>query len=328
MNKISLIIPSNSSSFYVEDLLINLLMWSQKPQELILINTSKKKFIIKKELINKFKNLKIKMIIINKKGYFPGAARNFGIKKATCDFIAFIDMNTLPYNNKWLEINFNYIIKNKLDGIYGQTHYLTSNYKEEIIKSCTYGDAYLTTIPGSIFKRKVIDKVGFFNNKTRAGEDTEWIKRLNLLNFKIKISKEPIYYKGLYNKGYLDIIVKWFRNYKYSSELPHLSPQKNFYSLIMFVFLFLIFYNFNEFVSQWKNESKIYFPHITKIFLVTSGLIYTIIRGLYIPLKKKIRLNFLFPINFIIITFFSFILDIVKTLVFFYSSVIRYQKNK
>ena len=42
MNKISLIIPSNSSSFYVEDLLINLLMWSQKPQELILINTSKK----------------------------------------------------------------------------------------------------------------------------------------------------------------------------------------------------------------------------------------------------------------------------------------------
>ena len=70
MNKISLIIPSNSSSFYVEDLLINLLMWSQKPQELILINTSKKKFKIKKEIKNKFKNLKIKMIIINKEGYF------------------------------------------------------------------------------------------------------------------------------------------------------------------------------------------------------------------------------------------------------------------
>ena len=135
MNKISLIILSNSTSFYVEDLLVNILMWSQKPQELIIINTSQKKFEVKKELITRFKKLKIKLIFLNKKGYFPGAARNFGIKKATCDFIAFIDMNTLPYNNRWLEINFNYIKKNKLDGIYGQTYYLTSNYKEKIIKS-------------------------------------------------------------------------------------------------------------------------------------------------------------------------------------------------
>ena len=42
MNKISLIIPSNSTSFYVEDLLLNILMWSQKPQELIIINISQK----------------------------------------------------------------------------------------------------------------------------------------------------------------------------------------------------------------------------------------------------------------------------------------------
>ena len=327
MSKISLIIPSNSTSFYVEDLLINISLWSLKPQEIILINTTQEKFIIKKQLFNSLKHLNIKLIIINKKGCFPGAARNFGIKKATGDFIAFIDMNTLPYNNRWLEINYNYINKNKLDGIYGQTYYLTSNYKEEVIKSCTYGNAYLTTIPGSIFKKKVIKGVGLFNKNTRAGEDTDWIKRLNLLNFNIKVSKEPIYYKGLFNIGYIDIIIKWFRNYKYSSKLPHLSTQKNFYSFIMFVILFLFFYNLNEFVSQWKNESKIYFPHITKIFLAVAGLFYTILRGIYIPLRKNINLNFLFPVNFIIITFFSFILDAVKTLVFFYS-VLRYQKNK
>ena len=74
-------------------------------------------------------------------------------------------MNTLPYNNRWLEINFNYIKQNKLDGIYGQTYYLTSNYKEKIIKSCTYGNDYLATIPGSIFKRKVINEVGFLIKK-------------------------------------------------------------------------------------------------------------------------------------------------------------------
>ena len=136
-------------------------------------------------------------------------------------------------------------------------YYLTSNYKEKIIKSCTYGNDYLATIPGSIFKKKVINQVGLFNKKTRAGEDTEWIKRLNLFNFNIKVSKEPIYYKGLYNIGYIDIILKWFRNYNYSSNLQHLSPQKIFILLLCLCFYFY-FFNLNT-ISCVKMNQKFIF---------------------------------------------------------------------
>ena len=44
MKKISLIIPAFSDSFYVEDLLVNILLWSIKPSEIIIVNTSKKNF--------------------------------------------------------------------------------------------------------------------------------------------------------------------------------------------------------------------------------------------------------------------------------------------
>ena len=40
---ISLVIPSISSSFFVNDLLKNIFLWSLVPSEIIFINTSKKK---------------------------------------------------------------------------------------------------------------------------------------------------------------------------------------------------------------------------------------------------------------------------------------------
>ena len=41
--KISLIIPTNTNEFYIEDVLINVLQWSLSPLEIIIIVTSEKK---------------------------------------------------------------------------------------------------------------------------------------------------------------------------------------------------------------------------------------------------------------------------------------------
>ena len=50
--------------------------------------------------------------------------------------------------------------------------YLANNFVEKIIRASTYGKAGLTTIPGSIFTKKVIMKVGKLTF-IRAGEDTD-----------------------------------------------------------------------------------------------------------------------------------------------------------
>ena len=319
---ISLVIPALSTSFYVEDFLINVCSWSVIPSEIIIINTSNKKYILNNYTKNKLRERKIKTKIILKKGFFPGAARNVGISNSKCEYIAFLDMNTLPYSKDWLKKNFKYLIENKLDGIHGQTLYLANNDKESIVRASTYGEASLRTIPGSIFKRATVLKVGKFSFDSRAGEDTDWLKRLDIQNLKIKKSQIPVYYKGLYNIDYFFIIKKWFRNYFFSSKLPHLNNQKNFYYLCIFFIIFLFVFNwnysslclYNTLCLNQKNE--VFIPHVTKIFLLISLLSYIAIRGIIMPIKKKINIKYLFPYRFLIITIFSFILDSVKSITF------------
>ena len=323
MNKnISIVIPALSSSFYVNDFLTNILLWSTLPSEIIIINTSNEIYILDNYLLKKIKSKKINLKIINKKNLFPGAARNIGIYNSNCEYIVFLDMNTLPYNKNWLKFNFDYMTKNKLDGLTGRTIYLANNFIEKIIRASTYGKASLTTIPGSIFKKKIVLKVGKFNSMVRAGEDTDWLQRLASYKLNIKKSKEPIFYKGLFNSSYKTIIKKWFRNYYLSSELPHLNSQKNFYYFVIFVLFFLFVFNWNYsslclYSTLCLNEKNtFYIPHVTKIFLFISFLLYLIIRGVLVPIKKKVKSKYLFPYKFIFVTFFSFILDIVKSITF------------
>ena len=56
--KISLIIPAYSSDLSIEDIIINILNWSLIPNEIIIINSSKKKYLIKLDLIKKLKKKK------------------------------------------------------------------------------------------------------------------------------------------------------------------------------------------------------------------------------------------------------------------------------
>ncbi len=330
-NKISLIIPALSSNFYIEDFIINILLWKKLPNEIIIVNTSSK-IEIEKSLIQKLKKKKVELIVIKKKNLMPGAARNVGILKSKYDYIFFLDMNTLPFDENWLKLNFDYLLKKKLDGLCGQTIYLANTYVEKIIRASTYGKAPLQTIPGSIFKKEVVLKVGRFDQKSRAGEDTDWLQRLYNLNFNLKKIIQPIFYKGLYNSNFFLIIKKWFRNYYKSASLPHLNIQKYLYLFSLFIILFIIVFNWNYStlcftnnfcLNNYNQEDGFFIPHVTKVFLLTTLLLYTLIRGIYFPLKKKISFKFLFPLNFVIITCFSFLLDLVKLITFLYLFFLR-----
>lgn len=333
-NKISLIIPALSSNFYIEDFLINILLWKKLPNEIIIVNTSRK-ILIDKLIIQKFKKKKVDLILVHKKNFLPGAARNEGILKSKYDHILFLDMNTQPFDKYWLKKNFDYILKKKLDGVFGQTIYLADTYAEKIIRASTYGKAPLLTIPGSIFKKKVVLKVGSFDKHSRAGEDTDWLQRLHKCDFKIMKAIQPIFYKGLYRTNYTLIAKKWIRNYYQSASLPHLNIQKYLYLISLFLILFIIVFNWNYStlcfssnfcLNNYNNEEGIFIPHITKFFLLIVLLLYTLVRGVYIPIKKKINLNFLFPLNFFFITSFSFVLDFVKLTTFLFLFFLKLKK--
>lgn len=318
-NKISLIIPSNANKFYVEDFILNISFWTLKPNEIIIINTKLKKFSINLEVIKKFKQKKIQIRIVNKKGLYPGAARNLGIKHSKFNYLCFLDINTVVYDNNWLKLNIKFMQKNKVEILVGQTLYLANNEKEKLIIASTYGFKKLTTLPGTIIKKELFKKLGFFNNKTRAGEDTDWLLRLKKSNFKSLDIIEPIYYKGLYEMTYTKIIKKWFRNYQSSSDYSHLFNQKMIYltSFALGIFIFLIniyLINFNQ-----NLLNQVFFQYFSIIFI----LYYIALRGIYLPLKKNTKINFLLPVNIFKIFFFSFILDLVKVSSFLLSTLFK-----
>ena len=190
----------------------------------------------------------------------------------------------------------------------------------------------MNTLPGSIFKKNIVDKVGKFNSVSRAGDDTDWLRRLKEKKYKILNAKKPVYYKGLFESSFISIIKKWFRNYFYYINFPHLIIQKYLYVLILFLGSFLFVFNWNYsslclLVDFCNPEiSGIVFPHITKLFLFFCIILYIVFRGIYLPYKKNIKLNFIFPLNFILITLFSFILDFVKMMTFFSLGLLKILK--
>jgi hypothetical protein len=71
-------------------------------------------------------------------------------------------------------------------------------------------------------------------------------------------------------------------------------------------------YNWNAVVAQWVEDSIWYFPHITKIYIFSIMLASFAYRGIYFPLKNKIELSYLFPLNWILVGALGIALDIVK----------------
>ena len=83
--------------------------------------------------------------------------------------------------------------------------------------------------------------------------------------------------------------------------------------IVVFIFVTVGVYRWNAVIANWMEEAILYFPHVTKIyvgFVITLSILY---RGLFKPLKRKIKPSFLFPFRWIIIGLLGLCLDLIKT---------------
>ena len=81
-------------------------------------------------------------------------------------------------------------------------------------------------------------------------------------------------------------------------------------------------YKWNAVVAGWIEDSPLYFPHITKIYLSSVFLIAVLIRGVYMPLKRDVDLNFLLPTRWILIGLIGVGLDLAKAPGYAFGAVI------
>lgn len=319
---ISLIIPSRDAEEKLLHLLCCIPNWKLIPNEIIVVDSSKKKPLIPKDFELFTKEHNIKLLIIHKTNLYPGHARNIGISKSKNSILAFLDTSTIP-SNIWLYSGYKLMKNNNSQGVWGNTYYQAKTFPSKIFRACTFGAKPIQTFPGSILDKNTFIICGLFIESVRAGEDGDWMSRADLQKIKILSPEELLIYDDLNRTSFNQLIKKWFRNYKHTSKLPFFRAHKNYYYYGISFIAVMLAYNWNRVIASWDTESIFFIPNITTISAISIFIIYLVLRGIILPKKKGVSMRFLFPTNFIFIVILSALLDFTKALAFAYSKFDR-----
>ena len=259
-------------------------------------------------------------VVEAKSTLFPGAARNLGLQHAAKQWVALLDVQTIPHEH-WLDEQIKRIEAANSMGSFGSTIYAASSFKQRIVRDAIYGRRPIQTLPGSVLRKNLFSLVGQFIPNIRAAEDTEWMIRAKAMGVEIiESSREAqISYNGLTRLGFRGLTKKWRRNYLSSRQLQHLKVQTIVVYLAVYVVGSLVAFNWNALVAGWQVESPFYLDHVTKIVSLTPLFLYIIFRGLYIPLIKGVPVMHLIPFRFILLASVGGLLDAVKVSAIFLS---------
>jgi len=313
--RFSVIIPCNHSYLHLNKTVKAVIGQTYKPFELIIIDSFNNNLTDINNIKHECSKYNINFVYLKTFNLFPGAARNRGVTLSFGDIICFVDVLTIP-NNNWIENSFIQLQSENVDGIYGSTFFCAKNYWSNIVRDALFGIYAKRTLPGSLFKKTVFQRSGLFIESVRAGEDTEWILRLIMLDMNIIDSKIPnLSYIGLLDLNFTQITRKWIRNYFSSRYLPNFNSQKHLVFFFIYSFTILIAFNWNSLIAGWNTNSIYYIDNITKITVITPGLIYLIIRGILMPNIRGVGIFRLFPFRFIFISFFCLYLDLIKCII-------------
>lgn len=313
---VAVIIPSNHDHAELLKIVTAVCCQTIKPTQLIIVDSSGFGALCPVEVVKLCKVNGVKLIYENRKLAFPGQARNIGLGLAKTELIAFIDVQTIPRRN-WLESSIKALSSNNVSGVFGSTFFDAKTWFERLIRDSFFGVLPRKTLPGSIFKREVFTISGQFIDWVRAGEDTEWMLRLELLKIPvIDLSDAYVDYRGMIGLKLNSLLSKWYRNYAAADALPHLFPQKLFLWIVLYPLVIFVALNWNYLIANWHEDSPLYIAHITKMATFIPIFGYVFARGVFLPIRRGVRLKDIFLGRFILIASICFMADAIKAYVF------------
>jgi len=284
---ICVVIPVQNNEKYLSEIFQGIENQSLLPREIMIVDSSSNNKM--SYLINEWNGtIPIKYIKID--SAYPGDARNIGVEIAKREWIAFLDSATVPEHD-WLERCVEIAIEKKADFVGGLILFEADTYFKKLLRATTYGCGPCGTLPGSIIKKEKFEKSGGFISSIRSSEDIEWIERIKSMGFKMDSAGNPIAkYYGL--PGNLWLAIKKYYNFAMSTaQTEVLKGQKNIYMSVLLMLLTILTYKWNFYVAGWDKNSILYFPHITKIYLVSLVVLYVVFKGFLQPWNRKIKLG-------------------------------------
>lgn len=208
--KISVIIPVYNSSTYLRKCLDSVVNQTLKDIEIIVINdgsTDDSKNIIE-EYLCKYKNKNIIFIDQENKGI--GKTRNIGIKKATGEYITFVDSDDYIKENM-LEEYYKYAKKHNFDLVIG-SYIKKINNKEIIFENNKFKTGNVKTTPqilylieygpwAKLYKREMLINNNIYFDEKRKYEDMPFVSKALLKSKLIGQITEPYYYYIIHNNS-------------------------------------------------------------------------------------------------------------------------------
>ena len=206
--KISVIIPVYNSSTYLRKCLDSVVNQTLKDIEIIIINdgsTDDSKNIIE-EYTGKYKNI----IFIDQENKGIGKTRNIGIKRATGEYITFVDSDDYIKENM-LEEYYKYARKHNFDLVIG-SYIKKINNKEIIFENNKFKTGNVKTTPqilylieygpwAKLYKRELLTNNNIYFDEKRKYEDMPFVSKTLLKSKLIGQITEPYYYYIIHNNS-------------------------------------------------------------------------------------------------------------------------------
>lgn len=204
MYKVSVITPVYNGVITINETIKSILSQSHKNFELIVVDDGS--IDNSEKIIKSFKDSRIKYYKIENSGS-PARPRNFGIKEATGDFIAFCDQDDVWYKDKLekqiqaynsnknkeriglIATSANFIDENgsKVGGnYYERDEYINSGKARELLLSSNFITACSSLVPAFVIK-----EIGFLNENLKGIDDYDYWLRITKKYGVLKI-KDPL----------------------------------------------------------------------------------------------------------------------------------------
>ncbi|MBA3987025.1 MAG: glycosyltransferase family 2 protein [Flavobacteriales bacterium] len=221
--KFSVILPLYNKENYIGDTLKSVLEQTETDFEIIIVNDGSTDS--SKQIINSFTDRRIKYFSKDNGG--ASSARNFGMEKASGEFIAFLDADDYWYPHhlkkmaKLITLNPNYQVFASATNVETEkntypSQYSIKNFKNTETYILNYFNASLqASILNSsniVIKKEVVKNIGLFDTKYRSGEDTDYWIRIGL-NY-------PVVFSGKISVRYKYVETSLSNSSKNLSEKP------------------------------------------------------------------------------------------------------------
>jgi glycosyltransferase involved in cell wall biosynthesis len=121
----------------------------------------------------------------------PAAARNRGIRDASGELIAFLDVDDLWPDNNLTRLVDELVLHPELDVVYGYGQEMGKHPENDEYEY--FGnpkDPYDYHISSAVYRKSAFEKAGLFDTTMRFGEDNDWFARASESNLKMKRVEE------------------------------------------------------------------------------------------------------------------------------------------